>query len=150
MMEAPYLAAFNVVRAFLPAMRAKGQGVIIHVNSPAAFAPWPGATGYSAARWALHGLHEALLQDLAGTGVRSCQAVFGKVDTPYFGANDVDMARIPWLNRFVPALTPQDCARTVLSLAERPRTLVARPFPLGLLIWAAAWFPGPMRWLLRL
>jgi len=64
MMAMPYFAAFYLTRALLPAMLDRGTGQIIYVNSPAALVAWPGATGYTAARWALRGLAEALRADL--------------------------------------------------------------------------------------
>ena len=71
MLAAPYLAASNLSHAFLPDMLERRAGLLLHVGSPASRLPWPGATSYTAARWALRGLHEALCQDLRGTGVRS-------------------------------------------------------------------------------
>jgi uncharacterized protein len=53
MIISPYLAAFLITRAFLPEMIQRGSGQILNVTSPAAFFPWPGATAYSAARWAM-------------------------------------------------------------------------------------------------
>ncbi len=87
MMQAPYLAAFNMSHAFMRDMLARRSGVIIHVNSPASIFPWPSCVGYAAARWALRGLHMSLRQDLAGTGVTSCHVVFGRVDSAYFDHN---------------------------------------------------------------
>ena len=43
------------------------RGRIVNVTSPAARIPWPGATAYTAARWAMRGFTEALQADLAGT-----------------------------------------------------------------------------------
>lgn len=79
MIGAPYLAGFNVTHAFMADMLQRGSGVIIHVNSPAACSARPAAVGYIAARAALHGMHEALRQDLVGTGVHTCEVVFGEV-----------------------------------------------------------------------
>ena len=64
MLGAPFLAAANLSHAVLPEMLRQGRGLLIHVGSPASRIPWPGATSYTAARWALRGLHEALCQDL--------------------------------------------------------------------------------------
>ena len=68
-------------RLFFRSLLARGRGAFVHVGSPASLMPWPGATAYSASRWALRGLHEALCQDLAGTGVRSCHVLLGEVRT---------------------------------------------------------------------
>ena len=58
MMAAPHFAAFHVTSAFMPGLLARGSGLLVHVNSPAARIPWPGATGYTAARWALPAVEE--------------------------------------------------------------------------------------------
>jgi len=87
MMEAPYFAAFNVNHAFLRPMIDMKRGVLVHVSSPASLFPWPSSAGYAAARWALRGMHEALCQDLAGTGLSSCHVVFGRVSSEYFANN---------------------------------------------------------------
>jgi len=66
---APFMAAMWTSRAVLPAMVARRSGLILNVQSPAAYGPWGGATGYVAGRWALRGLSQALQADLQGTGV---------------------------------------------------------------------------------
>ena len=150
MMDAPYMAAFVTTRAFLPAMIARGSGVILHVNSPACIAAWPSSVGYAAARWALRGLHEALAQDLAGTGVRSCNVLFGKISSAYFDHNPGVTDKLPLLDKTIPTLTPEYCADKLAMLAETPRHQAAFPFLLGVNAVMARLLPGPVRWLLRL
>ena len=84
MMNAPYFAAFTVTQAFLPAMLERRKGVIISINSPACYFAWPSSVGYAAARSAIRGFSEALAQDLVGTGVSACHAVFGKSSNPRY------------------------------------------------------------------
>jgi NADP-dependent 3-hydroxy acid dehydrogenase YdfG len=127
MMGAPYQAAFNTTSAFLPGMLQRGSGVLIHVGSPGAFVPWPGATAYVAARWALRGLHEALRQDLRGTGVSTSHVVFGEVTSPYFETNAVGRDQLPWLSRVVPAISPDQCAAVILDTIRTPRPQVIHP-----------------------
>ena len=78
MMAVPYFAAFYVTRAFLPEMLERGSGYIVNINSPAAWTPWPGATGYTAARFAMRGFSQALRLDLRGTGVQLLEIVPGQ------------------------------------------------------------------------
>jgi NADP-dependent 3-hydroxy acid dehydrogenase YdfG len=149
MMRAPYFAAFNVTQAFIGAMRARGSGVIIHVNSPAYALSWPSSAAYTAARAALYGLHRALAQDLAGSGVTSCHVTFGKVNSNYFVNNPGTEEHIPALARSIPTLRPERCAELILRLAARPRYSVIYPGLLRIYMALAAVFPAPVRWLLR-
>ena len=127
MLGAPFLAAWNVTHAFLPALLARRAGVVVHVGSPASVAPWPGATGYTTSRWALRGLHEALRQDLAGTGVASCHVLFGEVTSEYFEANPDTHEHIPRVGRLIPTITPERAARVIVRTIGRPRAQVFDP-----------------------
>lgn len=149
MMSVPYLGAFNVTRAFVPDMLARRSGVLIHVNSPAAIFPWPSSVGYSSARWALRGFHEALCQDLAGSGVRSCHVVFGRVDSPYFDVNAGATENMPAVSRTIRTLTTDECGRVIAKLAWRPRREVIHPFMLRLYVWSHRLAPGLVRFVLR-
>jgi short-subunit dehydrogenase len=148
MIGAPYLAAAHTSRAFLGDMIAAGNGHLIHVGSPASVIPWPGATAYTASRWALRGLHEALRQDLRGTGVESSLVYFGEVSSEYFEVNPGSHEHIPTLGSWIPVSTPERCAEIVLAVARRPRAVVFFPFSLRLMAWTAAIAPGPTRWLI--
>lgn len=125
-MNAPYFAAFYTTRAFLPAMLARRSGWVVNINSPAARFPWPGATGYTAARWALQGFTEALRLDLRGTGLRVLSVACGKVATPYFTTNPGTLERAPWLaEKLIPTLTPAAVARaTVHGLRRQARAVI--------------------------
>ena len=149
MMDAPYFAALHVSRAFLPAMLARGSGRLVFVNSPAALMPWPGATGYVAARWALRGLFEALRQDLAGTGVGATHVVVGKVASPYFTNNLGAEDRIPAIARLIPTLSPEQAAAIVLSAVERDAGEVVAPAMLRLFAVWGRHVPWATAFLLR-
>lgn len=127
MMSAPYFAAFNTTHAFMAPMLELRRGVIVSVGSPASFVPWPAATAYVATRWALRGLHEALRQDLLGTGVSSSHVVFGEVASPYFDRNDVGRSDLPYLSKVLRAISPRECAEVILATIARPRPQVIHP-----------------------
>jgi len=148
MMQAPYLAAFFLTRAFLPAMLARRTGRIVNVNSPAAFSPWPGATGYAAARWALRGFNEALRVDLAGTGVGVTQIVAGKCESPYWEHNPGASERLPTVSRYFRTLTPREVAEAIVGSVERERADVTVPFSLRVAIALNNVWSWPMRRLL--
>lgn len=148
MIGAPYLAAAHASRAFLGDMISADRGQLIHIGSPASIIPWPGATAYTASRWALRGLHEALRQDLSGTGVTSSLVYFGEVSSEYFDANPDSHEHIPSLGSFIPVSTPERCAEVILGVVRRPRPLVFHPFTLRLMAWTSSLAPGPTRWLI--
>ena len=148
MMGAPYLAAANTCRAFMADMLAAKRGLFVHVGSPASVMPWPGATAYTASRWALRGLHEALCQDLRGTGVHSSLVYFGEVSSEYFEANPGSQEHIPKIGSWIPVSTPERCAEVVLETVRRPRRVVFYPFALRFMAWLAAITPAPTRWLI--
>jgi NADP-dependent 3-hydroxy acid dehydrogenase YdfG len=148
MMGAPYLAAYNTTHAFMAAMLEHRAGLVIHVGSPASRIPWPGATAYTASRWALRGLHEALRQDLRGTGVSTCHVIFGEVSSAYFDHNPESRQYIPSLGRLIPVISPERCARVILGAVHRPRGTVIHPFMLRVFYWMAAVAPGPTRWMI--
>jgi short-subunit dehydrogenase len=149
MMEAPYFAAFFAARAFLPGMLERGSGLIVNVNSPVAMAPWPGATGYAAARWALRGFTEALRQDLAGTGVGVMHFVPGKTSSAYFEHNVGSEERIPLVSKLIPTLTPEQAAAALVGGVRRDAREVVVPFMLRLFWTFERPFPGLTRRLLR-
>lgn len=70
MYETNVFGPMNTMRAVLPAMRKKGDGVIINVSSMAGLFGLPGNGVYSSTKFALNGLSEAMAQDYAALGVR--------------------------------------------------------------------------------
>jgi len=127
MVALPYLGAFYVTKACMSHVIAQ-RGHFVFVNSPAALVPWPGATGYTAARWALRGFTAALRTDLRGTGVRITQVIPGFVASSYFANNPGVLERIPGIARWLlPKLTPTQAAYTILAAIERDQAEIVFP-----------------------
>lgn len=59
----------DVIRAVLPHMRARREGVIVNVSSGAGVFTLPMLSGYSASKFALEGFSEALSYELAALGI---------------------------------------------------------------------------------
>jgi uncharacterized protein len=149
LLDAPYRSAYHVTSAFLPDLLTQHAGVIVHVGSPASIVPWPGATGYTVARWALRGYHEALVQDLHGTGVRSCHVIFSTVTSEYFTTNPDSYAHAPTLGTWIPAITPLEAAEVVARTLRTPRDEVLYPPLLHALRIGERLAPGVARTLVR-
>jgi uncharacterized protein len=128
MMDVPYLAAFNLTRAFAPAMIARGSGGLVFITSPASYLAWPNASAYIAARRALAGFAEALQSELKGTGVAVTLVVLGSVDTPYWQHNPDSLENVPKTDpRLMPTLTPTQAAEAIYNGAEAKKAFVVKP-----------------------
>ena len=128
MIELPYLAAFAVTRAFLPAMLARGSGQIAFVTSPASFMVWPNACAYIAARFALRGLAQALQAELRHAPVGVSLVALGAVASPYWQNNPGSRRFMPrTVPLLMPELTVEEAAETILAAVEKRQRLAARP-----------------------
>jgi uncharacterized protein len=141
LMAVPYLAAFSVVHAFLPAMLERNTGHITNVSSIGSRFVWPGATGYLAARWAVRGFTEALRADLDGTGISVTLFECGVVNSTYWEHNQGSRERVPKLAKLIPELTPEDVAHAIVTGVQRNKRLIVIPFRMKLTCWLHAIFP---------
>jgi len=162
MMAVPYLAAFELTRALLPAMIERGSGRVVCMTSVAAYMHLPGATGYAVARWAMRAFAGQLRADLRGTGVEVTLVAPTEVASPYFEHNPGSHERIPRASVLLGgAVTPQAVARDVVRAVERgtkeailPRraSFVLRTTPRPVLEWLVrrtGWRRPPQRRLRR-
>jgi uncharacterized protein len=142
MIEVPYLASFNLTRAFLPAMLARRSGSVAFITSPASYLAWPRASAYIAARRALAGLAETLQSELKGTGLIVTLVVLGEVKTPYWEHNPGSRENIPRTNpRLVPVLTPDEAASAIVEGIDAKRPFVVKPALLRAVFVLNALFP---------
>ena len=114
-------APFLLIRAFLPEMLARRSGHFIHLGSVAGRVAFPENGAYAASKLGLRGLHEVLLQEIRGTGVRATLVEPAATDTPIWDAIDPD-AR-PDLPPRAAMLRPDDVARAVLFAATQPASV---------------------------
>ncbi|MGO4870371.1 MAG: SDR family NAD(P)-dependent oxidoreductase [Roseiarcus sp.] len=139
MTELPYLAAFAVTRALLPAMLARGAGQIVNVTSPASYMVWPNAAAYIAARHALKGFSDALRLEVAPCGLLVSLVVLGTVESAYWEHNPGSREHAP--KGFAP-LSVDQAAQAILSAIEKRRRYVVRPALFRLLFAMEAIAPG--------
>lgn len=147
-MAAPYFAAFFLTRAFLPDMLRHNSGMIVNVTSLASRIVWPGAVTYTAARWAMRGLTEALRADLSGTGVRTLLATFAAVSSPYWEHNPGSEERVPKAQAMIPVLRPEQAAAFILRGIKRQQHEVIAPVMLRVVVGLNVLFPYITRWLM--
>src|SRR4051812_26480413 len=70
LMEVMFFGAVEVTKAVLPHLRAQGSGTVVQISSMGGQLSMPGFGAYSAAKYALEGLSEALAAEVAPFGVR--------------------------------------------------------------------------------
>jgi NAD(P)-dependent dehydrogenase (short-subunit alcohol dehydrogenase family) len=111
-------ATFLVAKAFLPLMRKAGRGSFITIGSVADHHGFPENAAYAASKYALRGLHETLLEEYRGSGVRLTLVSPGATNSSIWDPYDPDRRK-----GFIPRsgmLHPSDVAEAVLFVATRP------------------------------
>jgi len=82
----------NMTRAVLPVMRRQGSGKIVHIGSRSGFEGEPGVSVYSASKFAVAGISEALSVELAPFGIQSMVVEPGVLRTDFLDASSLSVA----------------------------------------------------------
>jgi NAD(P)-dependent dehydrogenase (short-subunit alcohol dehydrogenase family) len=114
-------AAFLVARELLPPMAALGRGTYVSVGSVADHTGFPENAAYAAAKYGLRGLHETLVAEYRGTGVRLSLVSPGPTDTAIWDPFDPDHR--PGFPARAAMLRPSDVADAILFVATRPSSV---------------------------
>lgn len=85
-LETNFFGAFLVVQAVLPVMRAQKSGAIANISSMLGSMSGPGFAAYSASKFALSGLTEALAQEVTPLGIKALTVEPGAFKTDFAGA----------------------------------------------------------------
>ena len=120
-LETNLTAPFALVRAFLPAMLARGSGHLVTLGSIADRAVFPGNAAYAASKHGLRALHEVLRAELRGTGVRASLVSPGPVDTELW--DEIDPDNQPGFTPRAQMLAPADVADAVRWVLLAPHTV---------------------------
>ncbi|WP_426763124.1 SDR family oxidoreductase [Pseudarthrobacter sp. 1G09] len=86
------LGTMKLTRAFLPMLRANGEGTVLNLTSTAAIAAYEGGGGYNAAKFAQHALTNALRLEEVENNVRVIEVAPGLVQTEEFALNRLGSA----------------------------------------------------------
>lgn len=149
-MNSPYLATAFTCKVFFDKLQERGNGHFIIVNSAAAYFSFPGATGYTPARWAMLGFSRSLQADLFKTNFKVSMIALGKVDSPYFQNNPISEDRIPKIaNWLVPTMSQKAAGKVIAKNVHTKRAIVIKPFSMALFVFLNTLFPGIFRWLMR-
>ena len=86
LMETNFFGAVAVIRAALPILRSQGRGAIVNISSIGGQLSFAGFGAYSAAKFALEGMSEALAQEVAPFGITVLIVEPGNFRTNLLGA----------------------------------------------------------------
>jgi NAD(P)-dependent dehydrogenase (short-subunit alcohol dehydrogenase family) len=107
-----------VAKAFVPMMRAGSGRTVITVGSVADHTAYPGNAAYAASKFGVRGLHEALVAEYRGSGLRCTLISPGPTDTALWDPVDPDSR--PGFTPRAKMLRPEDVAAAVVFAASRP------------------------------
>jgi NAD(P)-dependent dehydrogenase (short-subunit alcohol dehydrogenase family) len=81
--ETNVIGPLAVLKAVLPAMRARRAGRIINITSVSGLAVWAGTGVYCASKWALEGLTQTLAAEVAELGIKVTNVAPGGLRTSF-------------------------------------------------------------------
>ncbi|MBT0571073.1 glucose 1-dehydrogenase [Curvibacter sp. CHRR-16] len=119
-MDVNVLGVFNVMHAFLPALRAT-RGTVVNISSGASFHGQPNAVGYSASKAAVRLLSQSMVADLAASGIRVNVIAPGVIETPMTAATRANPERLQRFMARIPAGRlgfPMEVAQAAVFLAS--------------------------------
>jgi NADP-dependent 3-hydroxy acid dehydrogenase YdfG len=122
MYQVNVLGTLKLTRAFLPMLRANGEGTVLNLTSTAGFTAYEGGGGYNAAKFAQHAMTGALRLEEAENNIRVIEVAPGLVRTEEFSLNrlgDATAAAKVYAGVEKP-LTPEDVADVVKYAVSLP------------------------------
>jgi short-subunit dehydrogenase len=138
------LVPLRMTRHVLPAMLARGAGVIVDIASMAALAPTPGMFYYNAGKAGLAAASEALRGELLRTPVHVLTVYPGIIDETDMGKRGLESYERSSLLDAQPRGTAAELARLTRRAVEKRQDRVIYPR----MNTVARWLPGPTRWLM--
>jgi len=138
-MRTNYLGTVWATKAALPAMRARGRGWIVNVSSVAGKLGQPDEAAYSASKFAVAGLSEALALELGPLGIHVMTVYPALVRTEMFTPEVI--VRMP-KGAGITFLEPAVFSRQVLHALERGRHEVTVPRYVGIASLIRTLLPG--------
>ena len=123
---------FLVARALVPHLVTRGSGHLVTIGSIADHMGFTGSVAYGATKFGVRGMHESIVAELAGTGVRATLVSPGPVDTDIWDPIDPD-SKAGFTKR-KDMMRAEDVAEAVVFAVTRPpRTAITeiRLLPTG-------------------
>jgi short-subunit dehydrogenase len=117
LLELNVIAVVTATRAVLPAMRRQGRGHVINVSSIVGRRGVPLRSAYSATKFALGGLSEAMRVELAAAGIAVSLVYPIRTATEF---HEAEVQKVPW-RAMGPVQSADRVARAIVRCVRRPR-----------------------------
>jgi 3-dehydrosphinganine reductase len=132
----------EVARAVLTAMLERGSGQVAFVSSMAGLIGLYGYTAYSASKFAVTGLVQALRQELLGSGVSVHLICPPEVNTPMIAAEaQSGLPQTRFLKDMVGTLEPEVVAQKIARGLDKRKPIVIPGVRANIMVWCARHFP---------
>jgi NADP-dependent 3-hydroxy acid dehydrogenase YdfG len=139
LMELNVVAVLGATQAVLPIMRRQGSGHVINISSVVGRRAVPYRAAYSATKFALGALSEALRVELTGTGI--AVTLVYPIRTSDTELHEVEVQKVPW-RPMGPVQPAARVARSILRCVRRPRPEVYPYWPVRILALMSVLAPG--------
>lgn len=139
MLRVNYLGSLYFTKALLPAMVERGKGWLVFVASVAGRLGLPDESAYSATKFAMVGLAEALSMEVEDAGVHVLTVCPGSVRTPFFDAEALE--RMPESARRS-MVEPADLVERIVSALARGQRELTFPRRIALAYVLRSLFPN--------
>ncbi|MGH7368929.1 MAG: SDR family NAD(P)-dependent oxidoreductase [Candidatus Rokuibacteriota bacterium] len=138
LMELNVVAVLGATQAALPIMRRQGRGHVINVSSIVGRRAVPYRAAYSATKFALGALSEALRVELTGSGIAVTLVYPIRTETEFA---EVEVQKVPW-RPMGPVQSAERVARAILRSVRQPRPEVYPYWPARILAVMSVLAPG--------
>lgn len=147
LMEINFFGALRCIQAVVPVMKRQGTGQIVNVGSVLSMLATSQNGIYSASKFALRALSDALRLELHGTGIEVILIMPGYTDTPFFD----NQIRYGGPARISPikGQHPAQVARVILRACARHKCEVVLTVPARLGVWMKRFTPRLLDFALR-
>jgi short-subunit dehydrogenase len=139
LIELNVVAVLGATQAALPIMRRQGRGHIINISSIVGRRAVPYRAAYSATKFALGALSEALREELTGTGI--AETLVYPIRTTGTEFHEAEVQKVRW-RPMGPVQSAERVAQAILSCVRRPRPEVYPYWPLRILAVMSVIAPG--------
>lgn len=138
----------QMTRAILPHMIERRSGSIINMCSLGGFVATPTYTVYAATKFGVRGFTEALRREVGVWNIDVSAIYPGGVSTE-FGKHTEAKRKTGITTPDALRLSPEDVARTVYAVAQKPKRAAIIPWISRLGVWANILFPGLNDWIIE-